>query len=138
MGGPADGDGFHAAGEHPGFMFERLAALLKGGSATVVLVEHRVDAAWPLATVVLALDGDGAPIDVGKPAQVLRRSRKRLAAAGIWLPGESPKAPEPVAGPGTGEGAIGKGAVCQPGSTTSQKGGGSGYAAMALRKRLLT
>ena len=83
-------------------LFERLSALLAEGSVTVVLVEHRVEAAWPLATVVLALDGDGAPIGVGKPAQVLRRSRKRMAAAGIWLPGEAPMPPEPVAGPSTG------------------------------------
>jgi len=82
-------------------LFERLAALLAEGSVTVVLVEHRVDAAWPLATVVLALDGDGAPIDVGKPGLVLKRSRTRMAAAGIWLPG---KTLEPGPGPGPGAG----------------------------------
>ncbi len=56
--------------------------------ATVVLVEHRVDQAWPIADAVLALDGDGTPIDVGGGAQVLKRSRDRMRAAGIWLPGE--------------------------------------------------
>jgi energy-coupling factor transport system ATP-binding protein len=66
--------------------FERLRALHTDGSATVVLVEHRVDAAWPLADLVLALDADGAPIDVGSPKEVLARSAERMTAAGIWLP----------------------------------------------------
>ena len=55
-------------------------------SATVVLVEHRVDHAWSLADLVLALDSGGAPIDLGTPAEVLTRSRAGLEAAGVWLP----------------------------------------------------
>ncbi len=70
-------------------VFDRLAALLGARAATLVLVEHRVELAWPLADLVLALDGDGAPIDVGAPAEVLRRSGDRMAAAGIWLPTET-------------------------------------------------
>ena len=57
-------------------------------SATIVLIEHRVDQAWPLADVVLALDDEGRPLDVGVPADVLARSADRMRAAGIWLPGE--------------------------------------------------
>lgn len=67
-------------------VFERLGALRAAGVATIVLVEHRVEAAWPLADMVLALDGDGAQIDVGLPSEVLARSRVLLEAAGIWLP----------------------------------------------------
>ena len=67
--------------------FARLARLRAERSTTIVLIEHRVDAAWPLADLVLALGPDGAPIDVGAPDDVLGRSGERIAAAGIWLPG---------------------------------------------------
>ena len=65
-----------------------LAAIRRARTATVVLIEHQVDLAWPLADVVLALDGAGRPIDVGAPADVLARSAEAMRAAGIWLPGE--------------------------------------------------
>ncbi len=68
----------------------RLAALRASRAVTIVLVEHRVDIAWPLADTVLALGQDGRPIDVGQPTDVLGRSRSRLVAAGAWLPDESP------------------------------------------------
>ncbi len=66
-------------------VLERVAALQANGS-TIVLVEHRVELAWPLADRVLALGQDGSPIDFGRPAAVLRRSRAALDAEGIWLP----------------------------------------------------
>ena len=69
--------------------FARLRSLLEERRATVILVEHRVEAAWPLADLVLALGRDGAPIDVGAPGDVLSRSWERMAAAGIWLPTEA-------------------------------------------------
>ncbi len=68
----------------------RLADLRASRSVTIVLVEHRVDIAWPLADVVLALGPDGRPIDVGPPADLLARSRDRLVTAGAWLPDEAP------------------------------------------------
>ena len=76
-------------------VFERLAGIRARRGATIVLVEHRVDAAWPLADRVLALDADGEPIDVGSPADVLERSAARMRAAGIWLPSESRRPPAP-------------------------------------------
>ena len=79
----------------------RLAALRQARSVTIVLVEHRVDIAWGLADVVLALGPDGHPIDVGPPADVLARSRDRLLAAGAWLPDE--------VSPGAGGGSTGAG-----------------------------
>ena len=79
----------------------RLAALRQARSVTIVLVEHRVDIAWGLADVVLALGPDGRPIDVGPPADVLSRSRDRLLAAGAWLPDE--------VSPGAGGGSTGAG-----------------------------
>jgi len=53
---------------------------------TMVLIEHRVELAWPLADQVLAIDATGAVIDIGPPAGVLARSRATMATAGIWLP----------------------------------------------------
>jgi energy-coupling factor transport system ATP-binding protein len=73
--------------------FERIGGLIAARTATVVLVEHRVDQAWPLADLVLALDRTGAPIDVGRAPDVLARSAERMAAAGIWLPTETVKRP---------------------------------------------
>jgi energy-coupling factor transport system ATP-binding protein len=64
----------------------RLAALRAEGSTTIVLIEHLVEAAWPMADLILALDGDGRPIDVGTPAEVARRSAVQMRDAGIWLP----------------------------------------------------
>ena len=69
-------------------LFERLEAIREARSATLVLVEHRADLAWPIADLVLALDGEGRPIDLGPPIDVLARSGERLAEAGIWLPGD--------------------------------------------------
>jgi energy-coupling factor transport system ATP-binding protein len=65
-----------------------LAAVRASRAATLVLIEHQVDRAWPLADVVLALGADGRPIDVGDPADVLARSGEAMRAAGIWLPGD--------------------------------------------------
>lgn len=70
----------------------RLAAIRRDRSATIVLVEHRVDLAWPLADVVLALGRDGSPIDLGPPAEVLSRSGRRLVAEGVWLPRDAERA----------------------------------------------
>src|SRR4029078_7935316 len=67
-------------------LFEQLARIRAGGDATIVLIEHLVDDAWPLADVVLAIDGEGRQIDVGSPGRVAARSADRMRTAGIWLP----------------------------------------------------
>jgi energy-coupling factor transport system ATP-binding protein len=80
---------------------ERLARLRAERSTTIVLIEHLVEAAWPLADVILALDGEGRPIDFGTSRDIERRSAVRLRDAGIWLPaaverqipGAAPSAP---------------------------------------------
>lgn len=66
----------------------RVRAIRDGRTATIVLVEHRAEVAWPLADIVLALGADGGPIDIGSPRDVLGRNRGRLLDAGIWLPDE--------------------------------------------------
>jgi energy-coupling factor transport system ATP-binding protein len=67
-------------------LFDRLAAIRERRAATIVLVEHRVELAWPLADRILALGLDGRPIDEGRPDEVLARSGARMRDAGIWLP----------------------------------------------------
>jgi energy-coupling factor transporter ATP-binding protein EcfA2 len=76
-----------------------LTALRAECSATVVLIEHRVDLAWPLTDMVLALDSDGTAIDVGARQEVLTRSADRMRAAGIWLPGEVSSRPRSRSSP---------------------------------------
>ena len=76
--------------------FARLAAIKSQGDTSIVLVEHRVDLAWPLADLVLALDGEGRPIDLGRPDEVLVRSGVRMRREGIWLP-ERSRGPVPWA-----------------------------------------
>jgi len=71
----------------------RLAAVRAARAATIVLVEHRADLAWPLADVVLALGADGTPLALGAPGELLGERRAVLARAGIWLPDESMPAP---------------------------------------------
>ena len=66
-------------------LMERLGALRAAGT-TIVLVEHRVEVAWRLADLALVIDRDGRPLDVGRPADVVRRHGRALADAGIWLP----------------------------------------------------
>ena len=67
-------------------VYDWLRGVAAARAATVVLVEHRVEQAWAVADLVLALGPDGRPIDVGPSAEVLSRSRARLEAAGVWLP----------------------------------------------------
>jgi energy-coupling factor transport system ATP-binding protein len=67
------------------FMF-RLAGLRAERSTTIVLIEHLVEASWPMADRILALDGEGRRIDFGTPREVERRSAARMRDAGIWLP----------------------------------------------------
>jgi energy-coupling factor transporter ATP-binding protein EcfA2 len=79
--------------------FDRLRAIREARAATIVLIEHRVEDAWPLADLVLALGADGRPIDLGPPAAVLERSAARLASEGIWLPAAADPAPRPALAP---------------------------------------
>lgn len=65
---------------------ERLGRIRAERSATVVLIEHRVDEVWQLADRVLVIGRDGRPVDLGAPGEVVRRQGARLVREGIWLP----------------------------------------------------
>jgi energy-coupling factor transport system ATP-binding protein len=94
-----------------------LAALRSERAATIVLVEHRAALAWPLANLVLALDDEGRPIDLGPPADVLARSAEHLERAGIWLP--APGAPRTAGRRATRSGAPPVAGAPPPGAGTS-------------------
>jgi energy-coupling factor transport system ATP-binding protein len=64
----------------------RVGAIRDTRATTVVLIEHRVERAWAMADVVLALDARGRPIDFGPPEAVADRSAAAMHEAGIWLP----------------------------------------------------
>jgi ABC-type multidrug transport system fused ATPase/permease subunit len=68
--------------------FARLAAIKSRGDIDRPR-RASVDLAWPLADLVLALDGEGRPIDLGRPDEVLVRSGVRMRREGIWLPERS-------------------------------------------------
>jgi energy-coupling factor transport system ATP-binding protein len=75
----------------------QLAELRAAGETTMILIEHRVELAWPLADLVLAMDGEGAVIDLGPPSDVLARSRAAMDQAGTWLPDQDEAArPSPA------------------------------------------
>ncbi|HET7676514.1 MAG TPA: ATP-binding cassette domain-containing protein [Candidatus Limnocylindrales bacterium] len=64
----------------------RLDGARRVDGTTIVLVEHRVESAWPMADQLLVLGSDGRPIDLGPPGAVVARSGPALLAAGVWLP----------------------------------------------------
>ncbi len=66
--------------------FVNLDAVRAARRTTIVLIEHRVELAWPLADRILVLGRDGRPIDAGAPAEVVGRSGARMVQEGIWLP----------------------------------------------------
>jgi energy-coupling factor transport system ATP-binding protein len=104
--------------------FERLARLRAVPDTAIVLIEHRVDRAWPLADRILALGHDGSPIDVGRPDDVLARSGATMAEAGIWLPGDRGAS---LVRPGAGSAAPRSGAAGRSGALAVAAGVVFGY-----------
>ncbi|WP_425645339.1 ABC transporter ATP-binding protein [Agrobacterium leguminum] len=66
--------------------FYAALATLKDASRAIVMVEHELDDALPLADRVVVLDGNGTVIHDGTPAEVLGRHARDLSERGIWLP----------------------------------------------------
>ncbi len=66
--------------------FERLRALAAGGEHTIVIIEHRLEAALPLADAVLLLDDAGRQLAFGAPAEVGPLQAGALERLGGWVP----------------------------------------------------
>ena len=67
-------------------VFERLGQLAAQRRRTLVVVEHRLEAALPMADVVLLLDADGSQVWFGPATEVGPAEARRLWAAGGWVP----------------------------------------------------
>lgn len=67
-------------------IFTHLARLAEGRRHTIVVIEHRLAAVWPLAERVLVLDARGRQVAFGAPTAVGKLAGTALAAAGGWVP----------------------------------------------------
>ena len=81
-------------------VFERLESLVRSRERTVVIVEHRLEAALPLADLVLLLDDQGRQLAVGEPDEIGRAHARTLEGLGSWVPRawQAWAAPGPVQG----------------------------------------
>lgn len=79
---------------------DAVGRVLDATGATFVVVEHRVDVWLPLVDRVLVI-GEGGVVADGTPDAVLGdpagADARRLAAAGVWVPGIRPVLPPPPA-----------------------------------------
>ncbi len=66
--------------------FETLRRLRTTVGPTIVLIEHRLDTALPLADRVVALDQAGTVMAAGTPQAVFSGHAEALAQQGVWLP----------------------------------------------------
>ena len=67
-------------------VFSRLASIAAARTRTLVIVEHRLDAALPLADLVLLLNAGGRQLAFGLPGEVGRAHAEELARLGSWVP----------------------------------------------------
>lgn len=65
---------------------ERLAALARRREHTIVLIEHRLEAALPLADDVLLLDEEGRQLAFAPAGSVGREAVSMLERSGAWVP----------------------------------------------------
>ena len=64
----------------------RIAELARRREHTIVLVEHRLEAALPLADDVLLLDGVGRQLAFAPAGSIGRETAAMLEASGAWVP----------------------------------------------------
>lgn len=79
---------------------DAVAAALDATGATLVVIEHRIDAWLDLVDRVIVLGTEGETTVVhadGTPKAVLGARGAELAAAGVWVPGHPPAVPPPPA-----------------------------------------
>jgi energy-coupling factor transport system ATP-binding protein len=68
-------------------VYRLLGRLTGAGSArSVVLIEHDLDLALPIADTVLVLDGAGRPFAYGPARELIRDRAEELNELGVWLP----------------------------------------------------
>ena len=67
-------------------VFERLAVLARRREHTIVLIEHRLEAALPLADDVLLIDDEGHQLAFAPAGSVGREAVELLERSGAWVP----------------------------------------------------
>ena len=71
-----------------------VAGMLERSTATLIVIEHRVDVWRDLVDRVIILDPNGGILADGPVGPVLEARGRELADAGVWVPGFVPTAPE--------------------------------------------
>ncbi len=79
---------------------DAVGRVLDETTATLVVVEHRVEAWWRAVGRVVVLEPGGGVRADGTAAEVLAREGAALAASGVWVPGFAPAAPRRTTVPG--------------------------------------
>jgi len=79
-------------------VFERLAILARRREHTIVLIEHRLEAALPLADEVLLLDDEGHQLAFAPAGAVGREAVELLERSGAWVPRAWRARSQPVGG----------------------------------------
>lgn len=81
---------------------DAVVRVLDRTSATLVVVEHRVEVWADVVDRVIVLDSDGGILADGDPSAVLGGNtiRARLIEAGVWVPGYRPETPSVQRGAG--------------------------------------
>ncbi|WP_240309801.1 ABC transporter ATP-binding protein [Microbacterium arborescens] len=80
---------------------DAVARALDATGATLVVIEHRIEAWLPVVDRVIVLAPGGEVIADGDPRTVLIERGEELAAAGVWVPGIRPSfPPRPATAPG--------------------------------------
>jgi energy-coupling factor transporter ATP-binding protein EcfA2 len=82
----------------------RIAELARRREHTIVLVEHRLEAALPLADDVLLLDGAGRQLAFAPAGSIGRETAAVLEASGAWVPRAWQGLAIPNAGPSASAG----------------------------------
>ncbi|MGQ9792888.1 MAG: ABC transporter ATP-binding protein [Anaerolineae bacterium] len=66
--------------------YQTLRVLRRNTQATILLIEHRIDAALPLVDRVVVLSRDGRVLAAGTPRDIYATNDYILQREGIWLP----------------------------------------------------
>ena len=72
---------------------DAVARVVADRSATLIVIEHRVEVWWSLVDRVVVLAPGGGLLADGPPAEVLERHGAALSDAGVWVPGRPPVPP---------------------------------------------
>jgi energy-coupling factor transport system ATP-binding protein len=72
---------------------DAVARTIAETGATLIVIEHRVAVWQDLVDRVIVLDAAGGILADGPPGKVLASEGRRLAEAGVWVPGFPPAAP---------------------------------------------